>query len=163
MKPFVLTLFIIGIAVLTAACSTSAAPTGPSSSALTLSEPSHEFGSIPINGGKVKHRFEVKNTGMEAATITSVYTSCMCTQAEVYDASNMLKGSFGMGGMSQTSANIALPAGQSLFVDAIFDPAAHGPAGVGEIQRTVTVESNSTRTPSLEFNFHAVVTNGMSM
>jgi hypothetical protein len=52
-----------------------------------------------------------------------------------------------------------LDAGASVDVEVVFDPAAHGPAGVGRIERVVTLE-NSAGAP-LEFRFSANVTTSL--
>ncbi|MBI5798635.1 MAG: hypothetical protein HZB10_01760, partial [Candidatus Yonathbacteria bacterium] len=85
-----------------------------------------------------------------------LFTSCMCTTASITaDGKNF--GPFGMQGhgfIPPISATIAPNA--TATVDVTFDPNAHGPAGVGYIQRTVFIE-NSAGDP-LEINFSVTVT-----
>ncbi len=47
---------------------------------------------------------------------------------------------FGMGFIPEIKETINL--GEEAEVEAVFDPAAHGPAGLGRIQRTVSLENN---------------------
>lgn len=45
---------------------------------------------------------------------------------------------------------------EEAIVEVVFDPAAHGPAGVGRIQRIITIENDSGQ--PLELQFTALVT-----
>jgi len=63
----------------------------------------------------------------------------------------------GHAGPSKT--NITVKPGESVVVETIFDPAAHGPSGVGLAERSVYLESNSQKSPKLELKFSAVVIN----
>ena len=46
--------------------------------------------------------------------------------------------------------------GDDAVVEVVFDPAAHGPAGIGPIERVVTIENSAGR--PLELAFNATVT-----
>lgn len=130
------------------------ADTGPSS--LTVPEKSYDFGTISMKNGKVSYDFKVQNTGNKPLTVTKMFTSCMCTEAFLVNGAKE-SGPFGMPGhaaLAPISESIA--AGASAVVRVVFDPAAHGPAGVGTISRVVTVQTD-TGAP-LEFRFRAVVT-----
>ena len=127
---------------------------------LASEERSYDFGTISMSAGKVSHQFTVKNTGLEPVRVGKVYTSCMCTSASVTDAGGKRYGEFGMqghGGMS-ASTDIEVGAGQVVTVEVVFDPAAHGPSGVGLAQRTVYLETNSQKSPKLELGLQARVT-----
>jgi len=130
-----------------------------SGSALSAAEKSFDFQTIAMKDGKVTHDFEVKNEGTEPVIINKVYTSCMCTTTYIVDASGKKYGAFGMPGHTSSGTSIAVEPGQSATVEAVFDPAAHGPSGVGLAQRSVYIETNSTKSPKMEFNFQAMVTN----
>ncbi|MBI5005441.1 MAG: DUF1573 domain-containing protein [Candidatus Lloydbacteria bacterium] len=138
--------------------STSRAETN-SAGSLSATEDTFDFGTILMQKGKVSHQFEVKNNGTEAVTIQKIYTSCMCTQAFVIDSAGKRHGAFGMQGhggvSSQTS--IRVDAGATITVEAVFDPAAHGPSGVGLAQRSMYLETNSLSSPQLELTFQAMV------
>ena len=59
---------------------------------------------------------------------------------------------YGMPGHGPVPAvNETLKAGEAAYVDAVFDPAAHGPAGLGPTQRVVTIESDTGRPVELHF------------
>ena len=117
-------------------------------------------GTIAMKDGKVSHRFEVKNEGQEPVRIEKIYTSCMCTEASIIDGQGKNWGTFGMPGHAGPSkTNITVKPGESVVVETIFDPAAHGPSGVGLAERSVYLESNSQKSPKLELKFSAVVIN----
>lgn len=125
-------------------------------SALTSPEPFFDFGRISMATGKVSHRFTIENTGRTAITITKLYTSCMCTTATLITLAGK-KGPFGMPGHAAIPgiAETLLPEGRAQ-VEIVFDPAAHGPAGVGRIERAITIQTNAGR--PLELGFVAMVT-----
>ncbi len=134
--------------------SSEAAPT--SSGSLEVSETSFDFGTISMAAGKVSKTVTVKNTGKGPVTLTKLYTSCMCTTASVSKGEER-EGPFGMPmhGPIPTIA-LALAPGEEASVEIVFDPAAHGPAGVGKISRTVTLESDAA--DDLKIDFAANVT-----
>lgn len=115
----------------------------------------YDFGTISMAKGVVKHQFKIKNTASEALTIDKMYTSCMCTTAELI-AGEKKFGPYGMPGHSGIPRiGQALNPGEEAIVEVVFDPAAHGPAGVGQIQRTVIIENNAGN--PLELQFTAIV------
>lgn len=123
---------------------------------LTSEAPFHAFGRISMAAGKVYHRYSIRNTGVSPLTITRIYTSCMCTAATLVTRS-ATRGPFGMAGHGiQPSVRERLAPGEVAQVDVVFDPAAHGPAGVGPTERVVTILNDVG--PSLELRFNAMVT-----
>jgi hypothetical protein len=50
--------------------------------ALSVSEDSHDFGTIKESGGKVSHAFVIKNEGSQPLVITRVIASCGCTSPQ---------------------------------------------------------------------------------
>lgn len=128
-----------------------------SSGALTLSESRFEFGSIKMADGIVSKEIVVKNEGGEAVAVTNIYTSCMCTAAEFSFAGETF-GPFGMPGHARASAaGMVVPPGGEGILRIMFDPAAHGPSGVGRADRTVYLVTNSSETPKVEVKFSALV------
>lgn len=116
----------------------------------------YDFGTISMAAGKVKHQFKIKNTSSEAVNIKKMYTSCMCTTATLTVRSKQF-GPYGMPGHGAIpKINQSINSNEEVIVEIIFDPAAHGPAGVGRIQRTITIENNAG-TP-IELLFVAIVT-----
>lgn len=127
-----------------------------SGTALTSREPSFNFGTVSMASGKVTHRYRIANDSADPIVIRKLYTSCMCTTASLLKGVQEF-GPFGMPGHSPIPAiNQTLAPRESAYVDVVFDPAAHGPAGIGPIERVVTIE-NSARQP-LELAFSAHVT-----
>jgi hypothetical protein len=129
-----------------------------SASLLTSTERFFDFGEILMGDGNVVHQFKVKNNGAEPVLIEKVYTSCMCTTARLSDEDGKKLGLFGMQGHGLPSGTkIKVLPGEVILVDAVFDPAAHGPSGVGRTDRTIYLETNSRETPMVELDFTALV------
>lgn len=129
------------------------APITPSSNGSITVEGvnNYDFGSISMAAGKVKHQFKIKNTSAQAVTISKMYTSCMCTTATLTTGGKQF-GPFGMPGHGAIpKINQTINPNEEATVEVVFDPAAHGPAGVGRIQRSVTVENNAGRPVGLMF------------
>ena len=109
-----------------------------------------------MKAGVVSHDFVFTNNSAEPLTITQIYTSCMCTTA-IIKSNQGAVGPFSMPGHGLTRpANIVLAAAETATIKVTFDPAAHGPAGVGSINRTVTLEGEAGKL--LDLTFSAVVT-----
>ena len=111
-------------------------------SQLQIADDSYDFGTISMAKGKVSKIFTFQNNTAQAITAKKLYTSCMCTQATLAVADKTF-GPFGMpahGFIPGIEATIA--PGQEVQIEAIFDPAAHGPAGVGPIARQVILETS---------------------
>jgi len=118
--------------------------------------PYFNFGTVSMKAGKVVHKYAVSNVGQGPITITRLSTSCMCTEATLVTASAR-RGPFGMEGHGPIPAiRERLGAGEMAQVEVVFDPAAHGPAGVGRIDRTVTLRNDAGK--PLELAFTAMVT-----
>ena|SRR3990167_948418 len=126
---------------------------------MSTEESSFDFGTINMNNGKVTHGFKLTNDSSEAVKIQKAYTSCMCTTAFITDSAGIKYGEFGMGGHGlQNDVDVELMPGENMMLDVVFDPAAHGPSGVGLAQRFVYLETNSAESPKLEVSFQAMVT-----
>lgn len=123
---------------------------------LTAPSPFYDFGRVSMKDGKVSYRFPVRNDGATPALVEQIFTSCMCTEASLLIGGERL-GPFGMPGhASVPRISRIIPPGQEAVVVAVFDPSAHGPAGVGRNDRTVTVLQGGGR--ALQLNFTAYVT-----
>ena len=48
--------------------------------------------------------------------------------------------------------NVPMEPNEEVIVEVVFDPAAHGPAGVGRIQREVILENNAGQPVKLQFS-----------
>lgn len=153
-----LLLVVAGLAFIAKGDKPTASISTNGASVLAATEDFFDFGTIKMRDGKVSRVFTVRNDGKEPMTIQSVYTSCMCTEALVTDSFGKEYGPFGMPGHTSPRTNIAVGAGKSVNVEAVFDPAAHGPSGVGLAERTIYLETNSAEKPRIELKFKAVVT-----
>ncbi|MBU6414743.1 hypothetical protein KGQ34_00665, partial [Patescibacteria group bacterium] len=79
-----------------------------------------------------------------------VITSCMCTNAYI-ESVGREKGPFGMEGMGYVPpANEIIKAGESRGIKVVYDPNAHGPAGVGAIDRLIYLTDGTGGTLQLE-------------
>ncbi|MBI2453942.1 DUF1573 domain-containing protein [Candidatus Peregrinibacteria bacterium] len=126
-------------------------------SIVTAAETSFDFGKISMAKGKVNHEFSIKNSSPNPVTIQKLYSSCMCTTASLL-RNGKTTGPFGMPGHGGPipTINEVLQPGEEASILAVFDPAAHGPAGVGPISRSVFAENNASGT--LKLDFQALVT-----
>ena len=124
--------------------------------ALASVSPFHNFGNISMAAGKVSKVYWIKNISGDPLTISKLYTSCMCTDATLITKAGK-KGPFGMPGHGPTPRiEERLAPGETAQVEVVFDPAAHGPAGIGRTDRVTTIE-NGGGLP-LELRFSAMVT-----
>ncbi len=124
--------------------------------ALVAAETLYDFGTIRMADGIKNHIFTVANPTNADVEVKTVVTSCMCTTAYIEtDAGE--KGPFGMVGMGYVPpANEVIKAGESRNIKVVFDPNAHGPAGVGIIDRIVTL--TDAQGAALKLEIKAVVT-----
>mgnify|MGYP001560286199 CR=1 FL=1 len=127
-------------------------PTASVNTAITPEEKYFDFGSISMAAGKVKHTYLVKNDSDRPLTVDKVYTSCMCTEASLIN-NGKKSGPFGMPGHGFSPGLKEVIGPQSTAeVEAEFDPAAHGPAGVGLIERSVIIEYEGVGQTELSFS-----------
>ncbi len=108
---------------------------------LTAPETNYDFGAISMAAGKVTHNFEIENSSTSTIPLGKLYTSCMCTVAYFVDKDGEM-GPFGMPGMGFIPPlGKELKPGDKATIRVVFDPAAHGPAGVGSIERVIYLGS----------------------
>lgn len=124
---------------------------------LLLVEPAtYDFGRVPLTGGDVTTRFVVTNRSNRAVRLSDVYTSCGCTTVKLQFSSGTVAGPFGMPGHElPIRYDRELQPGERIEVQVRFDPAAHGPQGVGRVTRTVVLKPVGGR--AAEFTFTATV------
>lgn len=143
MKNYITTIVVIGVVTSGfVLLSRSQSDSGPASSGKLIADHmSYDFGRISMASGKVRHSFMMKNESGGPVNIRQMYTSCMCTTA-TWKQGQEADGPFGMPGHGMTQRmNRMMGAGEQAEVEVEFDPAAHGPAGVGKVQRDVIVET----------------------
>jgi len=116
----------------------------------------YNFGSISMARGKVSHRYLIRNTGAGPVNIRKIYTSCMCTTAALVKGAKR-SAPFGMPGHGVIpTINEPMKPGEDALIEVVFDPAAHGPAGIGPVNRVVTIENSGG--PALQLLLAANVT-----
>jgi len=98
----------------------------------------YDLGNVEYKGGNVSKEFKIKNTTGETLKIKKIATSCMCTTAKVKvgDKESKFYG-MEMSGDKNPPINYEIAPGQEASVTFEFDPAAHGPAGVGPVDRSI--------------------------
>ncbi|HEY4515352.1 MAG TPA: DUF1573 domain-containing protein [Candidatus Paceibacterota bacterium] len=122
-----------------------------SSGTLTASETLYDFGTISMKNGDVTNEFTVTNPTEQNIKIDTILTSCMCTRAYLVFPDGKTKGPFGMPGMGYVPpANETIEGGGTRVIRVVYDPNAHGPAGVGRIDRLVTLTDSSGNELKLE-------------
>ncbi|MBI4036330.1 DUF1573 domain-containing protein [Candidatus Daviesbacteria bacterium] len=124
---------------------------------LETPELSFDFKDIAFGGGIVTHAFPIKNLGDKDLQIANMATSCMCTKVFLKTQSSEGPRA-GMKGMSkQNSWTGTLKPGEVGEIVAEFDPAFHGPSGVGPVDRVVSFETNDPDKPYIELSFKGIV------
>lgn len=96
----------------------------------------YDFGTIPPGPGNVSQVFHIQNTGNQTLEISSVVTSCGCTQ-----------------GLLSSSV---IPPGTRAELTAIFDPDFHADT-TGPVKRVIWLETNDPDQPVAEVSFTANV------
>ena len=123
-------------------------------SKLVTDHKNYDWGQIDYDGGVAKHVFEIKNGEEAELKLANIKTSCMCTTAQVMTRT----GSSPIFKMHQTSDwKGVLAAGETAKLEVIFDPAFHGPTGVGPIERIISLETSDPNQPYIEFDLKGVV------
>lgn len=122
-----------------------------SEGSLIAPEVFYDFGTISMKNGNVTKAFTVSNPTEQDMKLSTVSTSCMCTKAFIIGPDGSMKGPFGMPGMGYVPpANEVIRAGESRTIRVVYDPNAHGPAGVGRIDRFITLTDDSGNVVQLE-------------
>ena len=99
-----------------------------------------DLGKVPYRGGIISKSFDIKNTSTSAIKLRKITTSCMCTVAKVKLGNKETK-FYGMemNGDLNPLLDFDLPAGETAQVIFEFDPAAHGPQGIGAVDRVIMI------------------------
>ncbi|MDP3758522.1 MAG: DUF1573 domain-containing protein, partial [Candidatus Daviesbacteria bacterium] len=98
--------------------------------------------------------FTIKNSGTDVLQLSAVKTSCTCTKAQI-SIEGKTSPYFNM---HLTSGWVGeIPPGKQAQLLVIFDQTFHGPTGVGPVERLVSLETNDSQNPNLEFSLKGVV------
>lgn len=121
---------------------------------LSVESNSHDWGTIDYDGGIVSKTFEIKNSGNTTLKLYDVKTSCMCTTAQLKTPESTSE----KYGMHEKSGDVfSVQPGETAELLVEFDPAFHGPSGVGLVTRTVTMNTNDAKNSTLTFNLKGSV------
>jgi len=124
---------------------------------LIASEKLYDFGAISMKDGLVRKVFKVSNPGEQDINLEKISTSCMCTVVYIIEQDGNKKGPYGMPGHGIVpKANEIIKIGEMRDIEVVYDPNAHGPAGVGMINRLVYLEDSNGN--KLQFEIKANVT-----
>lgn len=132
------TILIVGFAFLFAGKKEGESVTNQVVEGIEANPESYDLGNVPLNWGIVTKEYEIKNVSSSPIKLKKIATSCMCTKAS-FEVGDKKTRFFGMEGHGDRNppVNIEIPAGASGKVVVQFDPAAHGPQGVGPFERSV--------------------------
>lgn len=123
---------------------------------LVAEDGAYDFGTVSMAAGKVSYTYRVSNKSESPVLVAKLYTSCMCTEASLV-AGDTRKGPFGMPGHGYVPRlNQTIQPGEEVGIEVVFDPAAHGPAGVGRVDRVIYLEQADGSKP-LQLTFSATV------
>ena len=123
--------------------------TADSQASVSVDSNKYDWGTIDYDKGIVSKNFEIKNTGSTALKLYNVNTSCMCTTAQLKTPEVTSK-KFGMHESSSDIIEVKPGGTAKLIIE--FDPAFHGPSGVGAITRIITMNTNDTKNSTLTFS-----------
>ncbi len=151
---FTLLILIGGVILLSGSGSTSPTITFLENVKATVDQKNYDWGQINMKDGNVSKIFVIRNTGTDVLKLTKVKTSCHCTKAEVTIDGN-ISPSFGMNTASPWVGEVT--PGNEAQLNIVFDPAYHGPNGVGPITRYISVDTNDPDNSTLEFTLTANV------
>jgi len=125
--------------------------------AYTVDPTSFDWGNIAYSGPKATKSFTIKNTGTGTLELYNIRTSCHCTKAYLtIDRQDSPEFGMDMGGNISSYVGKVKP-GDKAKLTVIFDPAFHGPSGIGPINRFVDVDTNDSTTPKLTFTLTGTV------
>lgn len=151
----IVTILLFGGFIAFASTNKSTQPNVLGESSLIESSPEfYDLGQVPLNGGIVTKEYEIRNTHTNEVILKKIATSCMCTQARVIKSGEETE-FFGMEHAGDKNKVIAfkLNSGESAKVEVKFDPAAHGPEGVGPFDREIWLTfTDPVGVKSVKFN-----------
>lgn len=115
---------------------------------LEAKEKTFDWGEIKYSKGNATKTFTIKNVGSDPLKLYNIKTSCACTKANL-TIEGKLSPDFSMHSKSSWSGEIG--PGKEAILNVIFDPAFHGPTGVGPMERLISLQTNDLSSPTLEF------------
>ncbi|MDP3733378.1 MAG: DUF1573 domain-containing protein [Candidatus Daviesbacteria bacterium] len=143
-----------GIFLLSSTTSAPAKVTTSQNAKILVNEKTFDWGNILYSGGNATKTFTIKNTGTDILKLTNIKTSCTCTKAQI-SIDGKTSPYFSMHSTSGWVGEVAPNNEAQLTV--IFDPAFHGPTGVGPVERLISLETNDRENSKIEFSLKGVV------
>lgn len=122
----------------------------------TTGTKTHSWEEIDINSGKVNHSFLIKNKGKDTLKLYNLKTSCACTTAKLIKEGETSP-IFGM--HTKSSYTMSLNPGETASLSVTFDPAYHGPSGIGDVTRQIALETKDPSNPEVTYTLTAMVRN----
>lgn len=103
-----------------------------------ISPESYDIGKVLMKNGFVIRESEIKNNSQNILRVKNIVTSCMCTRAQIVFGDKRSRFyAMEMSGAKNPNIDFDIPARTTAKLVIRFDPAAHGPAGVGPVDRSV--------------------------
>jgi len=115
----------------------------------------YDLGNVEYSGGIVQREARLENRGEENLKISSIKTSCGCTEAQIIRGGNKSK-KFGMHPNTLTWSE-TIPPGEEATLRIFYDPAAHGPEGIGPFRRAIWIESSDSDQEKVEVRIQGSV------
>lgn len=115
---------------------------------IKISPLEYDAGTVSMSAGLVKHTYQVENIGQGDLKIDKIWTSCMCTTAKLR-VGDKISSEFGMHSAPAFWSQKISP-GEIGYLEVIFDPAFHGPSGVGLLSRAVYLSTNDPQNKKAE-------------
>ena len=122
---------------------------------MEISQEEYDAGKVSMAAGLVEKTFEIKNSGKGDLKIENIVTSCHCTTA-VLKVGDKESPEFGMTN-SNPFWSQRIAAGQTGYLEVIFDPAYHGSEGLGPVVRAVWFATNDSKNKKAEIRLLANV------
>lgn len=115
---------------------------------IEISPQEYDAGTVSMAEGLVEHTYEIKNNGDGDLKIDRIWTSCMCTTAQL-KVGERESPEFSMHSSPIFWSQKIAPK-ENGFLKVTFDPAYHGPQGTGPVIRAVYLSSNDPQNKKVE-------------
>lgn len=116
-----------------------------------------DAGNVSMATGLLRESFEIANTGSKDLEILAIWTSCHCTTA-ILKVDGRESPVFGMN-RSIDSWSEKIAPGAKGQLEVVFDPAFHGPSGLGPAVRAINLLTNDPQNKEAEVRLVANVIN----
>lgn len=132
---------------------------GAKDAKLEIVEKNFDWQEIDYDKGIVKHSFKIKNVGTSVLELANLQTNCMCTTAKVIikNQNGEMENSPAFGMHSASSWVGKISPNLEAEIEVAFDPAFHGPQGVGPVARIISFSTNDPENPAVELNLTGTV------